>query len=39
MMIVNFKTRAEIGGALAKSRSVPGVHANTRVEASHRAKP
>jgi len=36
MMNVNFKTQAGIGGALAKSRTVPGVHTNARIEASHR---
>jgi len=33
---VNFKTRVQTGSALPHSRSVPGVHAGTRVEASHR---
>ena len=33
---VNFKTRVGTGSALPHSRSVPGVHAGTRIEASHR---
>ena len=36
---VNFKTKAQVGGALAHSRTVPGVHTNTRVEARHSGKP
>jgi hypothetical protein len=33
---VNFKARVGTGSALAHSRTVPGVHAATHVEASHR---
>lgn len=33
---VNFKTRVGTGNALAKSRSVPGVHSATAIEASYR---
>jgi hypothetical protein len=32
---VNFKARVATGRALAHSRSVPGVHTNTRIEARH----
>ena len=33
---VNFKARVGTGSALAHSRTVPGVHAATHIEASHR---
>ena len=33
---VNFKARVATGRALPSSRSVPGVHAGTTLEASHR---
>lgn len=33
---VNFKATVATGSALAHSRSVPGVHAATSIEASHR---
>lgn len=33
---VNFKTRVSTNNALAHSRSIPGVHAGTRIEAIHR---
>ena len=33
---VNFKTRVGTGRALPTSRSVPGVHSATAIEASHR---
>lgn len=32
---VNFKTTMSIGSALPHSRTVPGVHSNTRIEARH----
>ncbi len=36
---VNFKARVGTGVALPHSRSVPGVHAATSIEASHRPPP
>jgi hypothetical protein len=35
---VNFKAKAGVGAALPHSRTVPGVHANTRIEATHRER-
>ncbi len=34
---VNFKAKAGVGAALPHSRTVPGIHANTMIEATHRA--
>lgn len=34
---VNFKAKAGVGSALPHSRTVPGIHANTMIEATHRA--
>jgi hypothetical protein len=39
MQGVSFKTKVMPGNAVAHSRTVPGVHAGTRIEASHRPKP
>lgn len=36
MNTVNFKAKAGVGAALPHSRTVPGIHANTLVEATHR---
>lgn len=33
---VNFKAKAGVGSALPHSRTVPGIHANTVIDASHR---
>ena len=38
MQKVNFKAKAATGSALAPSRSVPGIHAGTTIEARHNPK-